>query len=43
MGHPYASAIAIVAAYAHWRRFHVPLTVAAGSAAGIGFLVASVF
>jgi len=35
-----ASAFAAVAAWAHWLRFRVPITVAAGAAAGIGFVVA---
>ena len=40
-----AAAIAAVAAWMHWRRFRVPITVAAGAAAVVGialFLVASV-
>ncbi len=35
-----AAAIAAVAAYAHWRRFAVPITVAAGLVAALGSLVA---
>jgi hypothetical protein len=37
-----AAALSAIAAYFHWRRFRVPITVAAGSAAAIGFLVASI-
>ncbi len=37
-----AFAIATVAAYLHWLRFQVPITVAAGTAAAIGIVVASV-
>lgn len=37
------SAIAAVAAWLHWRRFHVPITIAAGTAAGIGFLATLLF
>ncbi len=37
-----ASALSMVAAYLHWRRFKVPITVAAGTAAAIGFIVTSV-
>lgn len=37
-----ASSISAVAAYMHWRRFQVPITVAAGTAAVIGILVSSV-
>jgi len=37
-----ASLISAVAAYAHWRRFQVPITIAAGTAAIIGVLVFSV-
>jgi hypothetical protein len=35
-----ASAIAAVAAWLHWLRFHVPITVASGAAAVIGCVVA---
>lgn len=34
-----SAAIAGVGAWLHWRRFHVPITVAAGAAAGAGILV----
>ncbi|HJP68926.1 MAG TPA: hypothetical protein VJ846_08505 [Sphingomicrobium sp.] len=34
-----SAAIAGGAAFMHWRRFHVPITVAAGAAAGAGILV----
>ena len=34
-----SAAIAGGAAFLHWRRFHVPITVAAGAAAGAGILV----
>ncbi|WP_309602381.1 hypothetical protein [Sphingomonas sp.] len=41
-----AGAVAALAAYIHWKRFHVPITVAAGGAAvaaiAIGLLVAAV-
>ncbi len=37
-----ASSVAAMAAYAHWLRFQVPITVAAGTAAAIGVLVSSV-
>ena len=33
-----AAAVAAVGAWFHWRRFHVPITVAAGAAAVAGFL-----
>jgi len=33
-----ASAVAAVAAWVHWRRFHVPITVAAGAGAIVGCL-----
>ncbi|MCP3866812.1 MAG: hypothetical protein GY703_01690 [Gammaproteobacteria bacterium] len=36
-----AAAITAVAAYLHWRRFNVPITVAAGTAAAIGFLMSA--
>ena len=32
--------VAAVAAYVHWRRFHVPITVAAGAAAVAGIVIA---
>lgn len=35
-----SAAIAAGAAYAHWRRFHVPITVAAGAAAVVGLVLA---
>ena len=35
-----AAAIAAVAAWIHWRRFRVPITVAAGAAAVVGVLIA---
>jgi hypothetical protein len=35
-----ASAVAAVAAYFHWRRFRVPITIAAGTAAAAGIVVA---
>lgn len=34
--------VTAAAAWAHWRRFHVPITVAAGAVALVGVLVASV-
>lgn len=34
-----AAAISTVAAYLHWLRFKVPVTIAVGTGAGIGFLV----
>lgn len=34
-----SAAIAAIGAWLHWRRFHVPITVAAGAAAGAGILV----
>ena len=41
-----AGAVAAVAAFIHWKRFHVPITVAAGGAAvaaiAVGLLVASI-
>ena len=37
-----AAAVATAAAYVHWRRFHVPVTVAAGAAAAVGVLLAIV-
>jgi len=36
-----ATALSAVAAYLHWRRFRVPITVAAGVAALFGFIIAS--
>ena len=38
---PIASTAAALAALAHWRRFHVPITVAAGAAVVVGGLIAS--
>lgn len=35
-----AGLIAAIAAWLHWRRFHVPITVAAGTAAAASFVVA---
>ena len=35
-----AAAIAAGAAYLHWKRFHVPITVAAGAAAVVGIVIA---
>ncbi|MBA3729611.1 MAG: hypothetical protein H0W92_02210 [Sphingomonas sp.] len=35
-----AAAVATFAAYLHWRRFHVPVTVAAGAAAAVGIVLA---
>ena len=35
-----AAAVATFAAYLHWRRFHVPVTVAAGAAAAAGIVLA---
>ncbi len=35
-----AAAVAAAAAYIHWRRFHVPVTVAAGAAAAVGVMLA---
>jgi hypothetical protein len=35
-----AAILSAIAAYLHWRRFNVPITVAVGTAAAIGFLVA---
>lgn len=34
------AAVAVLAAWLHWRRFHVPITVAAGAISAIGLLVA---
>jgi hypothetical protein len=38
-----ASALAAVAAWLHWLRFHVPITVASGAAAAVGCIVALLF
>jgi hypothetical protein len=38
-----ASALAAVAAWLHWLRFQVPITVASGAAAIVGFIVALLF
>ncbi len=38
-----ASALAAAAAWLHWRRFRVPITVAAGTAAAVAFAIALVF
>lgn len=38
---PASSCLAAAAAWLHWRRFHVPITVAAGAAAGVAFFVLS--
>ena len=35
-----SAAVATFAAYLHWRRFHVPVTVAAGAAAAAGIILA---
>jgi hypothetical protein len=37
-----SAAVAAVAAWVHWRRFHVPITVAAGAAAVAGIFLAAV-
>ncbi len=42
MGFAAAAALAAIAAFAHWRRFHVPITVAAGAAAVAGLALALV-
>lgn len=42
LGFAGAAAIAALAAFAHWRRFHVPITVAAGAAALAGLALALV-
>lgn len=42
MQHVVASAIAAGAAWLHWKRFHVPITIAAGTAAIAGSLIALV-
>jgi hypothetical protein len=34
-----AAAVATIAAYIHWRRFHVPVTVAAGAAAAVAIVI----
>jgi hypothetical protein len=39
-GFAVASAVTAVAAWLHWRRFRVPITIAAGAAAAVGFLFA---
>lgn len=39
----FAAALSAIAAYAHWRRFKVPITVAACTAAAIGFLISALF
>ena len=36
-----AGFVATVAAWLHWRRFHVPITVAAGAATAVAFILAS--
>ena len=36
-----ATGASVIAAYCHWRRFHVPITIAAGTAATAGFIVSS--
>jgi len=36
-----AGFVATVAAWLHWRRFHVPITVAAGAATAVAFVLAS--
>ncbi|WP_017221585.1 hypothetical protein [Moritella dasanensis] len=36
-----ATGASVIAAYCHWRRFNVPITIAAGTAATIGFIVSS--
>ena len=36
-----ATGVSAIAAYCHWRRFNVPITIAAGTAATIGFIVSS--
>jgi len=38
-----SAAVAAAAAWLHWRRFHVPITVAAGAAAVAGIFLAMVF
>lgn len=42
MGPAYAAAIATVAAYIHWRRFMVPITIAAGAAAAAACIIITV-
>ncbi len=42
LGFAAAAAVAALAAFAHWRRFHVPITVAAGAAALAGLALALV-
>ncbi|MBW6526020.1 hypothetical protein KZ813_04145 [Sphingomonas sp. RHCKR7] len=34
-----AAGLAAIGAWAHWRRFHVPITPAAGAAAGVGLVI----
>jgi len=36
-----ATGLSVIAAYCHWRRFNVPITIAAGTAATIGFIVSA--
>lgn len=36
-----ATGASVIAAYCHWRRFNVPITIAAGTAATIGFIVSA--
>jgi len=36
-----ATGASAIAAYCHWRRFNVPITIAAGTAATIGFIISS--
>ncbi|QUM84638.1 MULTISPECIES: hypothetical protein [unclassified Moritella] len=36
-----ATGASVIAAFCHWRRFNVPITIAAGTAAMIGFIVSS--
>jgi len=36
-----ATGASVIAAFCHWRRFNVPITIAAGTAATIGFIVSS--
>lgn len=35
-----AAAVSTIAAYVHWRRFRVPITIAVASAAGVGLVIA---
>jgi hypothetical protein len=39
MAFVFASVISTIAAYCHWLRFNVPITVAVGTAAGVGVLI----